>query len=133
MNITKKDWFCHQCSLQFDSMHIYSLHLKLLHRHKNAKRSNKSDINSNKPISSDEKSHSNNQIALDQNKKKTFKCEHCKYNSSQRGNLNVHIASVHERKKPFKCEFCKYTSPTKQTLIKHVASVHERKKALKGD
>ena len=34
MNITQKDWFCYQCSLQFDGQHVYTLHSKLLHKQK---------------------------------------------------------------------------------------------------
>ena len=39
INIIEKDGFFHQCSLQFESKHIYSLHLKPLHINKNTKRS----------------------------------------------------------------------------------------------
>ena len=70
MNITKKDNFCHQCLLQFDRKHVYSLHLKLLHKHRNAKKHNKHERKSNKQISNDEKSGSNNKITSDPNKRK---------------------------------------------------------------
>ena len=30
--ISKKAWFCYQCSLQFDSSQVYDVHLKLLHQ-----------------------------------------------------------------------------------------------------
>ena len=131
MNILHKNWFCHQCSLQFDSKYIYSLHLKLLHKHKNAKRSNKNELKLDESISSDEKSDSNNQIASDQKKKKTFKCEICQYYSSRKSNLNVHITSVHKEKKSFKCKFCKYASSVKGNLKCHISSVHEGKKPFK--
>ena len=72
MNITKKKCFCRQCSLQFDNEYILSLHLKVVHKHKNSKGAIKYVIKSNMPISSDEKSDSNNQIALGQKRKKTL-------------------------------------------------------------
>ena len=125
MNVTKRDGFCHQCSLQFDSKQIYSLHLWVVHKQENSKRSIKNELKSIKPISSLEISDSNSQIASDQNKKKKFKCKHCQYYSSQKGTLNVHIASVHERKKPFKCEFCDKTYSRKNDLNEHVFSKDE--------
>ena len=131
MNITKKDWFCHQCSLQFDSKEIYSLHSKLLHKQKNIKSSYKDGLKLDKPISREEKLGSNSQIDSNQYKNKALKCELCQYYSSHRGNLNVHIASVHEGKKPFKCEFCNHTCSQKGHLKTHIASVHERKKPFK--
>ena len=82
-------------------------------------------------ISGDEKSNSNNQIASDQKKKKTFKCELCQYYSSIRSNLNFHIVSVHEGKKSFKCENCGKSFTTKSYMNQHVASVHEAKKNFK--
>ena len=131
MNISKKEWFCYHCSLQFDSKHVYNLHLKLLHKGINAKRPYKNKAKSNESMSRDEKSVSNNQIASDQNEKKSFKCEICQYYSSHRGNLNAHIASVHEGRRKFKCELCNYTCSAKSDLNKHVASVHEGKKPFK--
>ena len=64
MNITKKDWFCHQCLLQFDSKHVYSLHLKLLHKHKIETKSIKNELKSNEPLIYDKKSDSNNIVSL---------------------------------------------------------------------
>ena len=112
MNTIEKDWFCHKCSLQFWSKHIYILHLKALHIHKNTKRSNKTKHELNEATLSDKESDSNDQIASDQEKKKTFKCKLCQYYGSQRDTLKIHNALVHERKKPFKCEFCNYTYST---------------------
>ena len=72
MNIAKIKCFCHQCLLQFDNEYILSLHLKVVHKHKNSKGAIKYVIKSNRPISSDEKSDSNNQIALGQKRKKNL-------------------------------------------------------------
>ena len=66
MNITKKDWFCYQCSLQFNSNHIYTFHLKLMHKDLIETNSVKNELSSNE-LACDKKSDSNNQIALDQN------------------------------------------------------------------
>ena len=121
MNITKKKCFCHQCSLQFDNEYILSLHLKVVHKQMNSKGAIKCVIESNRPISSDKKSDSNNQIALGQKRKKTFKCELCQYFSFQRDSLQFHLAKIHEGEKPFKCEFCNYTSSEKPLLKrKHI-------------
>ena len=125
MNVSNKEWFCHQCSLQFDSKQIHSLHLKLLHKQKNVKRSNKNVLKSNELISSDDKLDSSNQIPSNQDEKKIFECESCQYYHSQKVNLNVHIAPVHERKKPFKCEFCNNTYSRKNILNQHIASIPE--------
>ena len=62
MNVKKKEWFCYQCSLQFDSQHVYGLHLKLMHKHINAKRSNKNKLKTIEQISIDENSDSIIQI-----------------------------------------------------------------------
>ena len=32
MKVCKKEWFCFQCSLQFDSSSVFHLHLRLLHK-----------------------------------------------------------------------------------------------------
>ena len=72
MNIAKIKCFCHQCLLQFDNEYILSLHLKVVHKHKNSKGAIKYVIKSNIPISSDKKSDSNNHIALGQKRKKDF-------------------------------------------------------------
>ena len=44
----KKEWFCFQCSLQFDSSSVFHLHLKLLH-----KESIKVKVEGNKPNSNE--------------------------------------------------------------------------------
>ena len=87
MNITKKDWFCYKCSLQFDSQHVYSLHLKLLHKNKIAKKSIINELKSIETLASKEKSDSSNQILSEKNEKKNFKCEVCQYSSSQKSSL----------------------------------------------
>ena len=69
----------------------------------------------------------------DKVKSKTFKCNSCHHEYSNRGNLNRHIASVHEGKKPFKCDFCDYRCYLKSAMKRHVASVHERNKPFKCD
>ena len=128
MNITKKNWFCYQCSLHFESKYVYSLHLKIVHKHIVGPKSIKTGIKSNKILSSDEKSDSDKQSVSDENEKKTFQCEICQCCFSRRSILDFHITSLHEGHKPFKCEFCSYTCSQKISLKKHVASVHEGKK-----
>ena len=89
MNITEKDWFCHQCFLQFGSKHIYNLHLKLMHKHINAKRSNKNKLKTIEQISIDENSDSIIQIISYWTK--TLKCDFCQYCTSQKGHLKSHV------------------------------------------
>ena len=64
MNISKKEWFCYQCSLQFDSSLVYDLHLKLLHKHIIETKSIKNEPKTNDLLANDEKSDSSNQIVL---------------------------------------------------------------------
>ena len=56
MNISNKDWFCYQCSLQFHSKAIYGVHLKLLHKVLVEEKSDKNKLTLDKSISSDQKS-----------------------------------------------------------------------------
>ena len=125
---TKKDWFCYQCSLQFDSQHAYSLHLKLIHKYI---LETKNKLRLHELHASKEKSDLSNQIVADKNEKKTFECEICQYSSYRRDHLDRHVASIHEGKRPFKCEFCNHTFSLKDSLNSHIASVHEGKKPLK--
>ena len=77
MNITKKEWYCCQCSLQFDRQHIYNLHLKLLHKHLIQTKSVVNELQSNEPHVNEVKLDLSNKIVSDQNEKKTFICEIC--------------------------------------------------------
>ena len=70
MNNTKKDWFCYQCSLQFDSKHIYSLHIRLLHKPIIETKSIKNELTSNEPLACVKKLDLGNQIISDQDRKK---------------------------------------------------------------
>ena len=92
---TKKDWFCYQCSLQFDSQHAYSLHLKLIHKYI---LETKNKLRLQELHASKEKSDLCNQIVADKNEKKTFECEICQYSSYRRDHLDRHVASIHEGK-----------------------------------
>ena len=123
MNIAKKDWFCYVCSLQFDSKHIYGLHLKLLHKKMSELTSIKNGPKSIKL---------NNQNVSIQIDSKTFQCEICLHNF-RKDNLKRHISTVHKGNKQFKCHFCNSTFTQKGNLKTHVTSVHERKKSFKCD
>ena len=116
MNIAKKEWFCFPCSIQFDSKHVYSLHLKLLHKDMILTKSIIKQLESYEPVASEEMSISSNQIATHQNERKTFDYKNCQYSFTQRDHLNVHIASIREENKPLKCKFCNYTCFTKKTF-----------------
>ena len=89
MNITHKDWFCYQCSFQFDSQHVYSLHLKLLHKHRFEKKSIANKLESIEPHASAEKSDLDNQIVLDQNEKKIVNGEVFPFSNSKRDHFLI--------------------------------------------
>ena len=133
MNISKREWFCYKCSLQFDSSLVYGSHLKLLHKQIIETKSIKNEPKTIELLANVAKSDSSSQIVSVQNEMKTFKCDICEYNCSNRSNLKRHVASVHEENKHFKCDFCNYTCSQKSDLKKHVKSVHEGKKHFKCD
>ena len=85
MNITKKGWFCSQCSLQFDSQHVYSLHLE--HVHKIETKSINNGFKSNEPLACNENLDSRNQIVSGQDENKTLKCASCQYRCSLQDHL----------------------------------------------
>ena len=124
MNIIKKDWYCYQCTLQFDSSRIFVLHLKLVHKQKTQIKSIKQESKSTElPTGKSKvvaKSDSKEKVAPVDHSKKNFKCEICNYTTSHKRHYNKHIASVHERKKPFQCDFCNYTCSENGSLKKHV-------------
>ena len=64
MNISKKEWFCYQCSLQFDSNLAYVRHLKLLHKQIIETKFTINEPKTNELLANDTKSDSNNQITL---------------------------------------------------------------------
>ena len=110
MNIIKKDWYCYQCTLQFESSHIFSLHLKLVHKQIIQTKSIKNEPKSIEFLKSKSKmiikSDSNEQIVSVDHEKKTFKCKICNYKTSNKANFNSHFASIHKEGKRFDCNFC---------------------------
>ena len=61
---------------------------------------------------------------------KTFRCDLCDANYSQKSNLDSHFRSVHEGKRPFKCDICNASFAQKEKLKSHILSVHEGKKTV---
>ena len=50
---------------------------------------------------------------------KTFKCDLCDANYSQKLNLDSHFRSVHEGKRSFKCDICNASFAQKGNLKSH--------------
>ena len=149
-----KDLYCFQCSLQFEKMSIYEMHLSIMHNYKRkikafdtiiktepeeiessidmnngqSKHTDKQELSQKVTSVNDEKKSSNKIThTLTFNKKKSFSCKICSHSFSQKGHLRRHVASIHEEKKSFKCEKCDYKCSQKGSMKQHVASVHERK------
>ena len=61
---------------------------------------------------------------------KTFRCDLCDANYSQKSNLDNYFRSVHEGKRPFKCDICNASFAQKEKLKSHILSVHEGKKTV---
>ena len=129
MNVSKKDWFCYQCSLQFNSSQVYDLHLKLLHKQIETQ-SIKNEPKSNEVLANDTKSDICNQIVSLQTEMKTFKCEICEYRSPQKSHLKRHMLSNHSVQKMNKCAICSGNFETKPKLQEHIESAHGKKVPL---
>ena len=130
MDCIHRERYCTQCSLQFDSRHVYNLHVRLVHEQKILKKHIKNQPKLTKSIHGKDKSLPKSKFDSAHERKKEIKCQSCDKIFSEKGSMNRHVASVHEGMKPFKCEFCDKSFSQKGNSIKHVASVHEGKKPL---
>ena len=133
-NIAKKflkETFCNECSLQFHTKSVFSLHLSIVHKQKNQKTED-STLNSKSETicnicslqygsKSEYAVHlsivheKKNQLKEESNtlsefeakrRKISFVCEICDVSFTSRPNLNDHITSDHEEKKNIKCHLC---------------------------
>ena len=68
---------------------------------------------------------------MEEDKKKSFKCEICDSHFKQNRGLKYHISSVHEEKKQVMCQICGKTFQHKKSLSGHIATTHEGKKPFK--
>ena len=89
MKVCKKECFCFQCSLQFDSSSVFHLHLRLLH-----KESIKIKVKGNEPyinesFESEGGFITKSDVEKKNNRKKEFKCKICNYRNRKRNDVNM--------------------------------------------
>ena len=146
MNLEQKilwDFYCFQCSLQFEKKSIYDLHLTLIHNYNNKTdtsdhetKSEPDDVESSNHTSYIESKFAKEQewtkkVDSNNEKERLLKCQFCEKSFSRKSGLTLHVSSVHEGKKPYKCESCNHSFSRKRGLTHHVSSVHEGKKPYK--
>ena len=128
MEVLMRDLYCYECSLQFDTKHVFDVHLSVVH---DKKLEIKQEYDSQplvvpepkelEIIQPDEENCNENalkrrKVSIKKTKsvheKKQFKCDICTVEFGAKGNLNRHFGTVHEGKKQFKCDICnaKFTS-----------------------
>ena len=135
MDCFQKDWYCTQCSLQFDSKCVYDLHIKFVHVLQILTKSIENEPKTNESHQGEDKIlpispfHEKSPLLL--NKNKPFQCEKCSFCCSQKTKLKRHVAIVHDKKKPFSCRKCDYTCSQKRHLKEHDTTLHEGKKPFK--
>lgn len=59
---------------------------------------------------------------------KSFRCDKCKYEFSDKSNLDYHV-SIHNTEKPFHCEVCRLLFSKRSSLKVHMRT-HAAKKIL---
>ena len=145
MEVTMRDLYCYECSLQFDTKNVFDVHLSVVHSKKIDTKQESESQPSVVPETKDVKiSHPDEETTWKNESQggevsiktaliheKQFKCDVCFKKFANKGYLKNHVASVHEGKKTFKCEFCNHTFSQKINLKSHVASIHEGKKPFK--
>ena len=83
MDCLQKDWYCIQCSLQFDSKCVYDLHIKLVHVLQILTKSIENEPKRNDLLQGEDKtlpkSTLNEKSPVFLNKNKPFQCEKCDF------------------------------------------------------
>ena len=142
----RKEFYCFQCSLQFENRTIYDMHLKLLHEYENHAKSIfgveiKQKMKESHVLSQSNINFSNSQVVKHINieslkqgigslRKKILNCNICNSLFVSKQQLKIHIFSVHEGKKLFQCDYCDTSFTQKGNLKVQVQSVHEGKKSF---
>ena len=104
--------FCEQCSLQFDKMDAFEVHLSMVHKEKNCKKDSQESDETEK--------------TLDKELTGYFNCDACNFGFVTKKGLNWHVFSIHDGKKSFKRN---PSDDAKNSDLKHqIASVHDGKK-----
>ena len=62
---------------------------------------------------------------MEEEKKKSYKCTKCPYESAYKSNLKTHILSVHEKVKNLQCHKCPHQASTSSNLKTHIKSVND--------
>ena len=122
------DLFCEKCTLQFDTLHVFDLHLSLVHGEKIRSKNEPliCEENFQEPKLA-ERNVSDHLVA------NCLKCNICDFPFNTKQYLKDHIRYVHEGKKSLKCNVCDANFTRKVVLARHVESVHDGKKPFKCD
>ena len=103
--------FCQQCSLQFDKMDAFEVHLSIVHKENFCKKDSQESDETEKT--------SDNELTG------YFNCDACNFGFVTKKGLNWHVFSFHDGKKSIKSNPCE---GTKNSDLKHqIASVHDGK------
>ena len=60
--------------------------------------------------------------------KKKYKCELCKYKSSQKVNVTKHFDAVHLKLRPYQCGECTFKCSRSNNLKTHINDIHRKTK-----
>ena len=62
----------------------------------------------------------------DNEKKKLFQCDSCKYSCDLKYSFKRHVEQVHEKKKQYKCDLCDVCCSQMAGLKKHIRAIHKQ-------
>ena len=123
MEVLKGDFYCYECSVQFDKKHVFDIHLSDVHEEQlDKKQGNDSQILFIPKAKELEIKHPEENSLKNKSKrtkvlkkavsghegKEKIKCQICDTMFEQMGYLNKHMVTVHDGKKPFQCDICNF-------------------------
>lgn len=145
-NEQKKIFSCVECGIGFARDHHLKRHIHSVHEQKKPflclkcfksfarkdylKKHDQTHVVKWLSIGPKNETPSRNQMPVndDLESKKSFACEKCDKNFTQKCHLKQHIMGVHEQKRPFCCQLCSKSFVHKGNLKQHIFAVHEKKK-----
>ena len=68
----------------------------------------------------------NKHVRSNNEKKKLFQCDSCKYSCDLKYSFKRHVEQVHEKKKQYKCDLCDVCCSQMAGLKKHVRAIHKQ-------
>ena len=105
MEVLMRDFYCYECSLQFDSKYVFDVHLSVVH---GEKLDMKQEPDSQPSIIHEAKEHEIKHIDE----------ENAQKNESKRRKVSIKKALGHKGKYKFKCNICNVNFVQKPTLKK---------------